>query len=188
MNKLLNYLLEGILYTAPLGITVYVIYATFQFLDGLMQKFLTDYSEIELPGLGLITLLCVLVLIGFLGRTLVTGPIKRILNKIIKKVPVLNFIFFSLNDLFGAFIGKEKKFNKPVLVNVNRQSGLEKLGFVTEEDLGPLGQMEKVAVYFPHSYNFSGELFIVPKENIRALDLGSKETMKFIISAGVTGW
>ena len=83
---------------------------------------------------------------------------------------------------------KEKKFNKPVLVKVNTISELEKLGFITEEDLSVLQEKDKVAVYFPHSYNFSGELFIVPKTQIRMLNVNSSEMMKFIVSAGLTGW
>ena len=90
-------------------------------------------------------------------------------------------------DLFSAFVGKEKKFNHPVIVRVNLHSDLEKLGFVTEENLEMLKETDKVAVYFPHSYNFSGELFIVPKTHIRKLDVNSGDMMKFIVSAGLAG-
>jgi uncharacterized membrane protein len=47
------------------------------------------------------------------------------------------------------------------------------------------GELEKVAVYFPHSYNFSGELFVVSKKNIKPLNTQSSDVMKFIISAGL---
>ena len=46
---------------------------------------------------------------------------------------------------------------------------------------------DKVAVYFPHSYNFSGELFIVPRTQIKVLDLPASEVMKFVVSGGVSG-
>ncbi|NJK97636.1 MAG: DUF502 domain-containing protein [Bacteroidales bacterium] len=85
-----------------------------------------------------------------------------------------------------AFVGKEKKFNQPVLVKVNTISELEKLGFITESDLSDLGIKDKVAVYFPHSYNFSGELFIVPVNQITQLDVPAGNLMKFIVSGGVT--
>jgi uncharacterized membrane protein len=49
-----------------------------------------------------------------------------------------------------------------------------------------LGEYDKVAVYFPHSYNFSGEMFIVPKEQVRAVNLNPGEVMKFIVSGGVS--
>ena len=58
---------------------------------------------------------------------------------------------------------------KYIRLKVNLNSDLEKLGFITEENLEILGEKNKVAVYFPHSYNFSGELFIVPKENIKPI-------------------
>jgi uncharacterized membrane protein len=97
-------------------------------------------------------------------------------------------VYTAFNDLFKAFVGKEKKFSQPVLVKVNLHSDLEKLGFITEDNLEMLGESSKVAVYFPHSYNFSGELFIVPKENIKPINLNSSEVMKFVVSAGLTGW
>ncbi|MDN3642720.1 DUF502 domain-containing protein [Lutimonas halocynthiae] len=188
MKKLINYLLQGLLYLAPLTITAYIIYAAFNFIDGLSQKIITKFFDVHIPGLGLLSLLVFLVLIGFLGRTIIAQPLKKIFRKVIDSVPLLNFIYSAFNDLFSAFVGKEKKFNQPVLVQVNLNSNLEKLGFVTEENLDIIQAEGKVAVYFPHSYNFSGELFIVPRTQIRHLDVNSSEMMKFIVSAGLTGW
>ena len=71
---------------------------------------------------------------------------------------------------------------------MNLNSDLEKLGFITEDNLELLGEKDKVAVYFPHSYNFSGELFIVPKNNITPIDINSSDVMKFVVSAGLAGW
>ncbi|MCA0933421.1 DUF502 domain-containing protein [Lutimonas saemankumensis] len=188
MKKLVNYLLQGLLYIAPLGITAYLIYASFNFVDGLSQKLLNRFFDFEIPGLGLLSLMVFLVFIGFLGRTIIAQPLKKIFKQIIDKVPLLNFIYSALNDLFSAFVGKEKKFNQPVLVKVNLNSDLEKLGFVTEEDLEVIKAEGKVAVYFPHSYNFSGELFVVPRDQITHLNINSSELMRFIVSAGLTGW
>ncbi len=188
MKKLINYLLQGLLYLAPLSITAYVFYAAFTFIDGLSQKIITQFFDIHIPGLGLLSLLVFLILIGFLGKTIIAQPLKKVFRKIIDSVPLLNFIYSAFNDLFTAFVGKEKKFNQPVLVKINLNSNLEKLGFITEENLDIIQEEGKVAVYFPHSYNFSGELFILPKSQIKPLDVNSSEMMKFIVSAGLTGW
>lgn len=187
VKKLINYLFQGLLYIAPLGITGYVIYSIFTFVDDLLQNLLTDFFGIRIPGLGVLTLVLILILTGFIGRTFIADPLKVVFRKVIERIPLLNFIYSALNDLFSAFVGKEKKFNKPVLVKVNLNSDLEKLGFVTEEKLNFLDDSDKVAVYFPHSYNFSGELFIVPKANIKPIKANSSEVMKFIVSAGLTG-
>jgi len=188
MKKLANYLLQGLLYIAPLSITAFIIYSVFTFLDGLSQKLLLQLFDINIPGLGFLSLLLFLLFVGFLGRTIIAKPLKLVFTKIIDSIPLLKFIYSAFNDLFSAFVGKEKKFNQPVLVKVNLNSDLEKLGFITEENLDILEEKDKVAVYFPHSYNFSGELFIVPKTNIKALEVNSSDMMKFIVSAGLTGW
>jgi uncharacterized membrane protein len=188
MKKILNYLIQGLVYIAPLGITAYLVYASFTLIDGLSQKLLTRFFDVQIPGLGFLSLIVFLIFVGFLGRTIIAQPLKRIFNGIIDRIPLLNFIYSAFNDLFSAFAGKEKKFNHPVIVKVNLNSDLEKLGFVTEENLDLIGETDKVAVYFPHSYNFSGEMFIVPKTHIRTLDVNSGEMMKFIVSAGLAGW
>ena len=188
IKKLVNYFLQGILYIAPLGITAYIIYSVFTFMDGLLQEQLVKFFGTEIPGLGVLTLIIFLIIVGFIGRTIIADPLKLLFKKIIERVPLLNFVYTAINDLFKAFVGKEKKFNQPVLVKVNLNSDLEKLGFITEENLEMLGEKDKVAVYFPHSYNFSGELFIVPKENIKFIEMNSSDVMKFVVSAGLTGW
>ena len=88
--------------------------------------------------------------------------------------------------MFTAFVGKEKKFNVPVIVCMNQENNLWKLGFVTEKNLSEFGLNEMVAVYFPHSYNFSGELYIVPEKSVKLISLSPSEVMKFVVSGGVT--
>ncbi len=173
---------------APLTITAFIIYSVFTFLDGLSQKLLLQFFDINIPGLGVLSLLLFLLFVGFIGRTIIAKPLKLVFKKIIHSIPLLNFIYTAFNDLFSAFVGKEKKFNQPVLVKVNLNSDLEKLGFITEENLEVLDEKGKVAVYFPHSYNFSGELFIVPRANLKPIEVNSSDVMKFIVSAGLTGW
>lgn len=188
MKKLIAYFLQGLLYIAPLGLTVYIIYTIFSYIDNSLQKITSELLETKIPGLGVLTLVLFLILIGYLGNTIVARPLKKAFTKTIERIPLLNFVYSAFNDLFSAFVGKEKKFNRPVMVKVNLISDLEKLGFVTEDNLALLNEKGKVAVYFPHSYNFSGELFIVPKDHVRPINISSSEVMKFIVSAGLTGW
>lgn len=188
MKKLIYYFLQGILYIAPIGVTGYIIYQVFGFVDSLLKETLEDLLGVYIPGLGLLIVIVLLILIGVIGQTIIARPVKILFKRVMDRIPLLKVIFSAFNDLFSAFVGKERKFNRPVLVLVNPISNLEKLGFLTEEDLSLIDEKEKVAVYFPHSYNFSGELFIVPKEQVRPVDLNPAEVMKFIVSAGVAGW
>ena len=188
MKKFFSYFLQGLLYIAPIGITSYIIYVIFTFIDGLLQTMLEQLLHVKIPGLGILIIILFLAVIGYFGQTMIASPLKAFFKRMMHKIPVLEAVYSAFNDLFNAFVGKEKKFNKPVLVLVNPISNLHKLGFLTEEDLSLLDEKDKVAVYFPHSYNFSGELFIVPKENVKHININSAEVMKFIVSAGVAGW
>jgi len=188
MKRIFRYFLQGLLYIAPIGITVYILYVIISFVDGLLQEWLERFLGISIPGLGLLITIALLVIIGFLGQTFIARPFKSIFNKLMKRIPILKVIYSAFNDLFSAFVGKEKKFNRPVIVKVNKSLDLEKLGFLTEEDLSLVDEKEKVAVYFPHSYNWSGELFLVPRDQVRIIDVPPADVLKFIVSAGVADW
>lgn len=186
IQRLLRYFLQGILFIAPAGITMYLVYVLFTYVDGFLLSFIEQYITITIPGLGILFLVIAIILIGIIAQTIIFKPVQRLVDGLFKKVPLVRVLYSAIRDLFSAFMGSEKKFNKPVLVLVNSVSNLEKMGFITTDDLTDLGIIDKVAVYFPHSYNFSGEMFIVPKENVKPLKIPAAEAMKFIVSGGVT--
>lgn len=187
MAKIARFFFQGLLMIAPLAITVYALVMLFEFIDGLLISYLTDLIGFKVPGLGLVIILFTITLIGFLGSTILFKPIISLLDRLISQAPLVNIIYTSIKDFMSAFVGKDRKFTEPVLVKVNKDADMEKFGFITQHDLSKLGVgKEKVAVYLPHSYNFSGNLFVVPVENVRPLDASPTEVMKFIVTAGVT--
>jgi len=187
MNKLIRYFLQGLLLISPLAITIYAIYVSFEFIDGLLIQYLTELIGFKIPGLGLIIILTFITLIGIIGSSILLEPLLKSLDKIISQAPLVKIIYTSIKDFMSAFVGKDKKFTEPVLVKLSQDFDMERLGFITQHDLSGLGiSSEKVAVYLPHSYTFSGNLVIVPVANITALTANSTEVMKFIVTAGVT--
>ncbi len=187
MNKLIRYFLQGLLFISPLAITIYAIYVSFQFVDGLLIQYLTDLIGFKIPGLGLIIILTFITLIGIIGSSILLKPILQSLDKLISQAPLVKIIYTSIKDFMSAFVGKDKKFTEPVLVKLSQDFDMERLGFITQHDLTGLGiEADKVAVYLPHSYTFSGNLVIVPVANIKTLNANSTEVMKFIVTAGVT--
>ena len=73
-----------------------------------------------------------------------------------------------------------------MLVTLAPGSAVQVIGFVTRESLDTLGLTGKVAVYLPQSYNFAGNLIIVPKEQVSPLQADSGTVMAFIVSGGIT--
>lgn len=175
---LVRYFLRGLLLVAPTFLTAYLIWAAVRWLDGLLP--------IAIPGLGLIIILASITFLGFLGSTFLAKPLFGTLEKLVLRVPLINIVYTSLTDLFQAFMGDKKKFGKPVLVNFGGGTHLYKLGFVTKDDMNELGLPGMVSVYLPHSYNFSGNHFLIEKQYVTPVEVSSVEIMKFIISGGVS--
>ncbi len=178
MRYFIRYFLRGLLLVAPIGVTVYILWAAISWLDELLP--------LGFPGAGLLIILGSVTVTGYLGSTFIARPLFGFLEASMSRLPLVNVMYSSLKDLFSAFVGEKKKFTHPVLVTLNRESHLCKLGFITQTDLAELGMAGKVAVYLPHSYNFSGDLYIVPAENVTPVDASGTAIMKFIVSGGVT--
>lgn len=186
MKRIIRYFIGGLLIIAPSFITIYIVYLVFTVLDSAIQGFLSDYLHFSIPGMGLFVGLLLITFLGFLGQSILFRPFQKLLDRLLRNAPLIKVLYSSIKDLLSAFVGNEKKFNKPVLVKVNMTSELHKMGFLTTEDLKELDIKDKVAVYFPHSYNFSGEMFIVPRDQVTPLNIPASEAMKFIVSGGVT--
>jgi uncharacterized membrane protein len=186
MKRLFKYFLQGLLFVGPLVVTLYSVYLMFNYVDRLIGDPLKEHFKLDIPGIGIVVLFVFLTLLGLIGQTILARPFIFFTRRLLARAPLINFIYTSLQDLFTAFVGKEKKFNVPVSVCINQENNLWKLGFVTEQNLEEFGLHDMVAVYFPHSYNFSGELYIVPEKSIRLVNLSPSEVMKFVVSGGVT--
>lgn len=187
MKRLFTYFIQGLLLVAPLGITGYIVYRIFMFTDGLLSTYLIEHFEIKTPGLGILIIFVFLVLLGMVGETILARPIKKVINRILTKTPFLKLIYTSINDLFSAFIGKERKFHRPVMILINKENNLWKIGFVTQDVPINIDNHEVITVYCPFSYGFSGEIYFVPATSIKLLSVSPTEAMKFIVSGGVSG-
>lgn len=181
MRKFFNYFLNGFLVVAPIALTIYILYAIFHWLD---ELFRSEYLPV--PGLGLLVAVLVVTAIGFVTKSFVVRPFLVLAERILHRTPLVSIIYSSLKDLFDAFVGDNQKFNCPVLVRLNAADQCYKMGFITQDSMVAINREQLLAVYFPHSYNFSGELILVPKENVTYLELPSSEVMKFIVSGGVS--
>jgi len=183
--------LRGLLFVVPAAVTVYVIVRLFQFIDGLLLRTFGDYLPAYgvVPGLGLVTLVLCITLLGIIGSTFIAVPLTRSLNRLLDSAPLVKTLYSAIKDLLSAFVGKEKRFDRPVLVRIGSiGTSVERLGFVTRTDLAELGiGEEKIAVYLPHSYAWSGNLCIVSREQVTPLNISPTEAMRFIVSGGVSG-
>ena len=190
IKRILAYFVRGLILVAPIYFTLFIISRGIKYLDGILPIYinLAGGQPLYLPGIGLLIILISIVFLGFIFSRFVPQSFFSFGEGILKKLPLVSLIYYAIKDLITAFVGNKRKFSQPVVVTINEQSNLKKLGFLTQSDLSMLNQRDYVAVYCPHSYAFSGELFIVPSKNVEPLDLPSAEVMKIIVSGGVSSY
>jgi uncharacterized membrane protein len=189
---LLNYFFKGLIIVVPLGAAAYLIFWAVSAVDNALNLsgvlWVDDKTgkPMYIPGLGILNVIVIILIAGILVTSVITDPIKRWFKRWINRLPFFNFLYSSIKDLTEAFVGDEKKFTEAVIVQVN-EFGLKKVGFLVQKDLTKLNLPGEVAVYFPYSYSFAGQVVIVPADKVKPVDKNSADMMKFVISGGVSG-
>ncbi|MGD0999093.1 MAG: DUF502 domain-containing protein [Candidatus Brocadiia bacterium] len=187
MRRLARYFFQGLLFAAPAWITMLVLYWLFNMIDEPVRSLF----HLQTIGVGFVIAFIVgvplLTIIGFLSSNLLTHPLMQLADQQFDRFPLIKLFHSSLKDLLGSFVGKKKRFNRPVLVSAIPQSDLKFVGFVTCATMESWGLKDQVAVYIPAAFNFGGNLVVVPKECVRPVDKPTPDVMAFVFSGGIAG-
>ncbi|RYF18755.1 MAG: DUF502 domain-containing protein, partial [Flavobacteriales bacterium] len=126
MNKigkaLLNYLIKGLLIVVPVALSIFIVVWAVSTVDSWVN--INNILGVDpqtgesrnIPGLGLVLVLAIILLAGIFVTYFVTEPMYNWFRRWLNKLPLFNFIYTSIKDLTEAFVGDEKKFNHPVIV------------------------------------------------------------------------
>ena len=189
-RALLNYLIKGLLIVVPIALSIFIVVWAVTTVDSWLNinnifgvNPLTGENR-NIPGLGLGLVIFIILFAGIIVTNFVTEPMYNWFQRTMNRLPLLNFIFSSIKDLTEAFVGDEKKFNHPVLVEA--ESGIKRIGFLTQNDLSKLDLPGDAIVYFPFSYSFAGQVYVVSKEKITPLKMSAADAMKLVVSGGVS--
>ncbi len=181
---------RGIGVIIPLGLTYWVFRALLNGVDGILSPVLEGWIGRSVPGLGFISILVIIMLVGLLTRNLAGKLLFAWFEDVLLKIPLVRSVYSAIKDLVGAFAmgGKSKTFRQVILFEYPRH-GLYCVGFVTNEMsyVSPEGDVKKFFnVYIPNPPNpTSGFLSLVPKEEAIQLDLSVEEGLKLVLSGGI---
>ena len=179
MRKLLNHFFRGLVLLAPLALTIYVCWIVFTTID--------RWLGIPIPGVGFLLTVALITLFGFLASNLITRSLLGLVESVLGRLPFVRLLYTSTKDLLNAFVGERRRFETPAIVRLTADGGASVLGFVTQESVERLGIPGHVAVYVPQSYNFAGQMLIVPADRVTRITTSSADVMAFVVSGGVTG-
>ena len=191
-KRIIQYFFQGVIVIAPIAVTIYFVFWLFNAVDNILPTLFGSVVSSEeevrrIPGLGILMMVVIMILIGWASSSFVISHLLDLLGSALEKTPGVKLIYSSVKDFLKAFSGSKKKFDKPVLVNVDN-GDVWRMGFITQQDASQFDLVEHVVVYVPFSYAISGMTYFVPKSNIRKVSdhISSAEAMKFVVSGGVT--
>lgn len=191
--NLKNLFLTGLLIFVPLAVTVYVLFAVFELLDGILRPFIIVIigkagSEVYIPGISLFVLIALITLIGAFVKFAIGAKIVELFENMIMKVPIVKGVYSTVKYASSAFISNQSSsFMGVVLVEYPRK-GIYTIGLTTAVGVKEIQEKTKekmINVFIPTSPNpTSGFLLMMPEKEVIKLDMSVDDGLKLVISGG----
>jgi len=198
-SRLRNYFLAGLAVTAPVGITLLLVYWVITWIDNQVvplipeiynpQLYLEREYNVHIPGIGLVVVLVGLTLIGFLAAGLVGRAVVKLSEHLLNRTPVVRSIYGAIKQLFDTVLeSSSRSFRDVVLVEYPRR-GMWALGFITSSTIGEVQNItadEVLNVFLPTTPNpTSGFLLFVPRGDLVFLQMSVEDGIKMVVSGGI---
>ena len=191
LSRLRNYFFAGAVVLIPIGITLYLSLFIIKVSTKILPRELNpnNYLPIEIPGIEIIIAVIIITFIGWLSLSFLGKKIFELINKILKKIPILRTIYSAINQMTESLSKSDNKQKSVVLLEYPKKD-VWAVGFATKENKGIINDKignELVNVFVPTTPNpTSGFLLMVPKKNLIFLDISFEQASKFIVSAGTS--
>lgn len=188
MKTFARWFVQGLIVLLPLTTTLGIVTYVFNKLDDLFHVGAALGPQgVGIPGLGFVFAIVTITTVGWLASLFLGRWLVRIADWLIGRIPLVSTIYRTIKDVLLALGGDKKTFEHPVVVTLTPGSPMKMLGFVTRHDLAEIGLPGEVAVLLQQSLNFAGNLVVVPKTQVRSLNVDSGRFLAFLMSGGLTG-
>ncbi len=191
LAKFRNYFITGVVVLIPIGITVYLTFFVIKISSKILPKELNpnNYLPYEIPGLEILISIIIITFIGWLSLSFIGSRLLNILNKILKRIPILRTIYSAVGQMTATFTQNKNDKKNVVLIEYPRK-GIWAVGFATKDNEGEITNKvgkKLINVFVPTTPNpTSGFLLMFPKDEVIFLNMGFEEASKFIVSAGTS--
>ena len=183
-----NRFISGLLIIVPLVISYQVIIFLFTRLDSILNPLVSKYTGYQIPGLGIAVTILVIMVVGFIAHSVIGSRLFHAWERFLTRVPVVRTVYSPAKQLLEAFTASsETSFKRVALVEYPRK-GVWIVGFLAQDvDLSGGGiDGEFRAVFIPSTPTpFTGFMAMIPKNDIRPLEMQVEEAVKFLVSGGV---
>lgn len=193
MARIRHYFAAGLLVTLPVFVTVYLLFVVFRFVDGIWGKVINFYLKknfgFSVPGLGFILGLLTIFFVGFLATNFLSRRLFQSLENRFRRFPLVKQIYPAAKQIVGSLLSREKPAFKRVVLVEYPSKGIWSIGFLTNDSFkkaNTAAGADLVHVLIATTPSpFTGYLTMIPRENIRFLDITVEEGIKLVVSGGI---
>jgi uncharacterized membrane protein len=190
-----NSFLTGIVVSAPIGATIWLVWSFLRWVDGRVVPLIpTEYNPetylpVAVPGLGLLISVVALTFLGAITANIFGRSLIGLGERMLERVPLVSSIYGTVKQIVQTVLSQqERSFDKVVLIEYPRP-GCHAVGFVSAPAQGEIAKSlgeDVVGVFIPTAPNpTSGFLIYEKTENLIYLDMPVDAGAKLIISAGL---
>lgn len=184
-----GYLLTGIATVVPLAATVYILLWLTQWVDGICQPIIYAILGRNIPGLGFLITVIILLLVGLFVSHAVGKKAAELLDGIMRRIPISRSIYSIIKNISDTFLSENREFGKVVLVRLLPDALA--VGFLacrSPPEVEAATSLRLFNVFVPTSPNpATGIVFMVSEDRIVPVDMNVDKAMEIILSAGFMG-
>jgi uncharacterized membrane protein len=193
-HRMKKYLVTGLLIWIPVTVTFLVLRLIISFIDQTLLIIPRRYRPesllgFDIPGLGTLLALAVLLVTGVLVAELLGHRLVTAWEGQLGRIPIAGAIFRGSKQLVETVLAPgSKSFRKVVLIRWPHRDS-RALAFVTGSSLGEVQDKtaeDLVCVFLPTTPNpTSGFILMVPGDDVIELEMTVDEAFRMIVSLGV---
>lgn len=194
-SRLRAYLLAGFLVTAPIGLTLYVVWLFVSFVDDAVTPMLPvlyrpeAYLPFAIPGTGIIVVLVGLTVIGWIAAGIVGRWLVHLGERIVNRMPVIRSVYGAIKQIMETVVHTQNQAFREVVMFEYPRRGIWVLGFVTNKTGGEIQNLSAdpmVNIFLPTTPNpTSGFLLFLPRRDVISLSMTVEEGVKLVVSGGI---
>ncbi len=183
-----RYFITGIFVLLPVIITGYILVFAFQLVDGILRNLIEYYIGRPVPGLGFLIMLALVFLAGLFGTNVVGRKLLALGEEILRRIPVVKSIYTVAKQVMEAVTMQQRGvFRHAVLVEYPRRD-IYSIGFITGEAPAEISREageDLLSVFMPASPPTQGVLIMVPRKDVRILEMSVEDGLKLLLSGGI---
>jgi len=191
-KKLRIWFFSGLIVLIPIAATIYILWFLFSKVDGLLKgvfyKLASSLGLQPFPGLGFLTVMLIILLVGIFASNYIGRKILQIGDRMLTRVPLVSSIYSTIQKISQAFLSGEKAVLRQAVLFEYPRKGIYSIGFVTSESWSEAKRKtgkQTISVFLPTTPNpTSGYLLLIPKEDIIPLQISVEDALKLIVSGG----